>query len=79
MEELKKYKIVNNVLAELGLLIEYVPIPHRSEYEKSKQWSLEEQSRLDRRYLAAIKINEAYLMIYDVHKNKIDISNGLLR
>ena len=79
MEELKKYKIVNNVLAELGLLIEYVPIPHRSEYEKSKRWSLEEQSRLDRRYLAAIKINEAYLMIYDVHKNKIDISNGLLR
>lgn len=74
MEELKKYKIVDKVLDELGLLIEYVPIPPRSEYEKSKQWSLEEQGKLDRRYLVAIKIKEAYLMIYDVHENKVDIS-----
>ena len=74
MEELKKYKIVDKILDELGLLIEYVPIPPKSEYEKSKQWSLEEQGNLDRRYLAAIKINEAYLMIYDVHENKKDIS-----
>ena len=73
MEELKKYKIVDKVLDELGLLIEYVPIPPISEYEQSKQWTLEEQSRLDRRYLASIKIKEAYLMIYDVHENKKDI------
>ena len=73
MEDLKKYKIVDKILDELGLLIEYVPIPPRSEYETSKQWQLEEQSKLDRRYLAAIKINEAYLMIYDVHENKGDI------
>ena len=74
MEEMKKYKIIDKVLDDLGLLIEYVPIPPRSEYEKSKEWTLEEQNRLDRRYLAAIKINEAYLMIYDVHENKSDIS-----
>ena len=74
MEELKKYKIVDKILDDLGLLIEYVPIPPRSEYEASKQWPLEEQGKLDRRYLAAIKINEAYLMIYDVHENKNDIS-----
>ena len=74
MEELKKYKIVDDVLDELGILIEYVPIPPRSDYEKSKEWSLVEQGKLDRRYLAAIKINEAYLMIYDVHENKKDLS-----
>lgn len=74
MEDLKRYKIIDKVLDDLGLLIEYVPIPPRSEYEKSKEWSLVEQGKLDRRYLAAIKINEAYLMIYDVHENKVDIS-----
>ena len=73
MEDLKKYKIVDDVLDKLGLLIEYVPIPPISEYEKSKEWSLIEQGKLDRRYLAAIKINEAYLMIYDVHENKRDM------
>ena len=74
MEDLKKYKLVDKVLDELGILIALVPIPPRSEYENSKEWSLIEQGKLDRRYLAAIKINEAYLMIYDVHENKKDIS-----
>ena len=78
MEDLKRYKIIDKVLDELGLLIEYVPIPLISEYEKSKEWTLTQQGKLDRRYLAAVKIKEAYLLIYDVRENKQDI-DGLLR
>ena len=75
MKKLEKYEIIDNVLEELGILIEYVPIPTRSEYEKSKNWPLSEQEKLDRRYLAALKIEKAYLMIYQVRENKECIGN----